>query len=77
MSEYEKFQTMSSSPASQLVDNSSALAITGMSFRYVNSENFVLKDVIKIPMGSKVAFVGGSGSGKSTLLDVLMGLPAT
>jgi ATP-binding cassette subfamily C protein len=52
-----------------------AITIKDLSFKYENSETFVIKDVnLSIPFGSVVAITGNSGAGKSTLADLIMGL---
>jgi ATP-binding cassette subfamily C protein len=51
------------------------ITIKDLSFKYENSETFVIKDVnLSIPFGSVVAITGNSGAGKSTLADLIMGL---
>lgn len=48
------------------------LAIENLSFRYPNTEEYVLRDIsFSVQPGQTVAFVGRSGSGKSTLLSLL------
>ena len=45
-----------------------------VSFKYPNSENFVLKDInLVIKPGEKLAIVGTNGSGKTTLTKLLLG----
>lgn len=52
-----------------------SVSITELSFRYSNSDNFLMHDVnLQIEPGSVVAIVGPSGAGKSTLVDLLLGL---
>ena len=52
-----------------------AVQLEKVSFRYGDAGPWALDDIsIDIPVGSKIAIVGGSGSGKSTLSGVLLGL---
>jgi ATP-binding cassette, subfamily B, bacterial CvaB/MchF/RaxB len=49
--------------------------VRGLSFRYSESDPFVLKNVnFKIEEGEVVAIVGPSGCGKTTLIKVILGL---
>lgn len=49
-----------------------AITVEGVSFKYPNEEDFVLKDIhLEINQGEKIAFVGASGSGKTTLVDLI------
>ena len=53
----------------------SAVRFENISFAYSEEGADVLQNVsFEIPIGAKVAFVGGSGSGKSTILKLLLGL---
>ena len=46
-----------------------------MSFRYAETEQFVLKNVnIKVDAGQFVTIMGPSGGGKTTLLKIMLGL---
>ncbi len=48
------------------------IELQNISFSY-DKEKLVLKDIsLKIPRGSKMAFIGKNGSGKSTIIDLLM-----
>ncbi|KAM0053604.1 putative ABC transporter, AAA+ ATPase domain, P-loop containing nucleoside triphosphate hydrolase [Helianthus debilis subsp. tardiflorus] len=50
------------------------LQLVGVSFRYLEREDFRISDVnIGIDKGTRVAIVGPDGSGKSTLLNLLAG----
>jgi len=52
-----------------------AVSFENISFAYSEDSGNVLHNVsFEIPIGAKVAFVGGSGSGKSTILKLLLGL---
>lgn len=52
-----------------------SISISELSFRYSDSDNFLMHDVnLQIEPGSVVAIVGPSGAGKSTLVDLLLGL---
>ena len=49
-----------------------ALAIEGLSFSYVGSDECVLADItVSIPQGAFALLVGDTGSGKSTLLSLV------
>ncbi len=51
------------------------LRLEDVRFRYPTAESESLHlDVLSIPCGAAVGFVGGSGAGKSTLIDVVLGL---
>lgn len=53
----------------------SSLHLDGVSYRYPQKKNEVLKTInLEIRKGSKVGIMGKSGEGKSTLVDILMGL---
>lgn len=57
------------------VDNNSPYAIEfdKVSFKYQDSEDYVLKDIdFRVKKGEKVAIIGSTGSGKSTTLNLLM-----
>lgn len=48
-----------------------------VSFKYPNTDKYVLKDVtITIPKNKSVAFIGPSGAGKTTLADIILGVLA-
>lgn len=51
------------------------IKMNNVSFRYPNSDNYVLKDVsLEIHKGEKLVLVGETGSGKTTLIKLLLGL---
>jgi len=62
-------------PAPPALEWQSAIAFSGVSFRYGKDGPWVLTDVsFKIAKGMRVGLVGTTGSGKSTTVDLLMGL---
>jgi ABC-type multidrug transport system fused ATPase/permease subunit len=51
------------------------IVLRDLSFRYPDSEEFVLRGIsLDIRENRTTAFVGSSGAGKSTLLDIVLGL---
>jgi ATP-binding cassette subfamily B protein len=51
------------------------IEIKGLSFRYPNTEQYVLKNInLHIPVGGTLAIVGKTGSGKTTLVNLLLRL---
>jgi len=55
-----------------LVGFTGSLVLEGVSFRYADAPEPVLRDIdLEVRHGEVVAFVGMSGAGKSTLLDLL------
>lgn len=51
------------------------LAIKDVSFRYSNSNEYILKNLnLKIEKGDMCRIIGANGSGKSTLLKLIMGV---
>lgn len=52
-----------------------ALELRGVSFRYAETERFVLENVnLKVEAGQFVTVMGPSGGGKTTLLKIMLGL---
>ena len=50
------------------------IQIKRISFKYPNTENYVLKDIsFKIKKNKSIAFIGPSGAGKTTLADIILG----
>ena len=44
-----------------------------VSFKYTDSEQYILKDIdFKVKKGEKIAIIGSTGSGKSTILNLLL-----
>jgi subfamily B ATP-binding cassette protein MsbA len=55
-----------------LVDFKQTIRFDNVSFRYEESEEWVLKDInLKVNKGNIIALVGPSGGGKSTLVDLI------
>ncbi len=53
----------------------SYIELKGISYKYPNMENYVLKNIdLIIKKGEKIAIVGENGSGKTTLANVLSGI---
>jgi ATP-binding cassette, subfamily B, bacterial CvaB/MchF/RaxB len=62
-------------PAHDLKHLAPSLELRGVSFRYGDSEPWVLKDAsFKVEAGQSVAVVGPSGAGKTTLLKIMLGI---
>lgn len=56
-------------------NNKTCISFKNVSFKYPNSEEFVLKNVnLHITNNEKIAIVGGNGAGKTTLIKVMLGL---
>jgi ATP-binding cassette subfamily B protein RaxB len=61
--------------ASPGVSLAGRIELRSVSFRYAESDAYVLKDVsLVIEAGTSAALIGRSGSGKTTLLKVILGL---
>lgn len=57
------------------VDFSDAICLNDVSFRYPESDKWILKNVsIKIRKNTSVAFIGASGAGKTTAVDLILGI---
>ncbi len=51
------------------------IALSNISYKYPNSEKFVLNEAnMTIPVGKSVGIVGASGAGKTTAVDIILGL---
>lgn len=56
-------------------NNKTCISFKNVSFKYPNSEEFVLKNVnLHIANNEKIAIVGGNGAGKTTLIKIMLGL---
>lgn len=52
-----------------------SISVRDITFRYPNTENYVLENVnFEIPAYKSIALIGASGAGKTTLADVLLGV---
>lgn len=50
------------------------IQIESVSFKYPNTENYVLRDIsFRIEKNKSTAFIGPSGAGKTTLADIILG----
>lgn len=60
---------------SEVLKFNQEILIKDVTFRYPNTEQDVLKDIVlSIPKNKSVAFVGPSGAGKTTLADIVLGI---
>jgi ATP-binding cassette, subfamily B, bacterial CvaB/MchF/RaxB len=63
------------SPVADRAPIKGGIELSGVSYRYSDTDPFVLKDVsLRIEPGECVAITGPSGCGKTTLIKVLLGL---
>lgn len=59
---------------SHIPDISGAVSFKNLSYKYPNSEQFVVKDFnLDVKAGECIAVVGASGSGKSTIMNLIIG----
>lgn len=57
------------------LDIKQCITIRDVSFKYPNSEHYVLDSIsLEIPRNASVALIGTSGAGKTTLADVILGV---
>ncbi len=68
----ERPQVSDAPGAAELPRPAEAIEFEGVSFGYSPERRDLQNVSLKIPYGSKVAFVGPSGSGKSTMLNMIM-----
>jgi ATP-binding cassette, subfamily B, bacterial PglK len=63
------------SNSSERIRFNESLEFKNVSFRYVNSSKWAIKDLsIKFPKGGCIGIIGATGGGKSTLADLIMAL---
>ncbi len=54
-------------------DETGTIEFKGVSFRYKDAEEYVLKNInLKINKGETIGFIGSTGSGKSTLINLIL-----
>lgn len=59
----------------QRVSFQQAITLDGLSFRYPESDKWILKDAsLTIHKNTSVAFIGASGAGKTTAADLILGI---
>lgn len=59
----------------QSVSFQQAITLDGLSFRYPESDKWILKDAsLTIHKNTSVAFIGASGAGKTTAADLILGI---
>lgn len=59
----------------EIPQNDTTITFNNVSYKYKDSENYVLKDInLTIQKGEKVAIVGENGAGKTTLIKLIMRL---
>ena len=57
------------------LDFDKQITLDKVSFKYPNSENYILSDIsININKGERIGIIGQTGSGKTTFTDLLLGL---
>ncbi len=62
-------------PIEKRIDNQYELSFRHVSFRYPDTEQYVLKDInLTFRVGEKLALVGKNGAGKTTLIKLLLRL---
>lgn len=67
-------QSLAAPVTEQALVPEGALEVSGLSFRYAESEPWVLQDCsFRAESGESVAIIGASGCGKTTLVKVLLG----
>ena len=61
--------------STDLIEDKVLIRSSKLSFRFPDSEKYVLNDInFTVSRGEKISIIGSSGSGKSTLCDLLLGL---
>lgn len=78
LNEYSKFinkpnlHYVGTLPIEKRKDNKYEFEFRNVSFKYPNTENYVLKNInLKLNVGDKLAVVGRNGAGKTTLIKLL------
>ena len=62
-------------PIEKRIDNEYNLEIKNVSFKYPDTEEYILKNInLKLKIGERLALVGMNGAGKTTLIKILLRL---
>lgn len=71
----ENMPSLSSNLESSKIKFEQSIVLKSVSYRYLSSNSFVLKDIqMTINKGDRIGIVGRSGAGKTTLIDLILGL---
>lgn len=75
VTDLNKRKYLGSLPVEKRDDNEYAMELKNVSFKYPDTEKYVLKNInLKLKIGEKLAVVGMNGSGKTTFIKLLIRL---